>query len=750
MSVAARWDLYDEDVDEADALSFAPVASAGSPVTFPLTSLAFLIELLLNGVWVDITAYVMQDNLTIARGRRNEQTQAAPSRATLRLRNVDRRFSPRNVTGPYYPYLTRNVKLRISVDPGSGMATRFTGFVTQWPPRWSVENDRSVQIEVDGITHRLSQAQVPLRSAPRRFFAQHPTFLWAYWPLEAGAFSEAPGLPDVGAYAMRPVTGFHPSGSLIGHPQWGSGQLAPWLPPVLSRSGTAGLTAVWAPVEMDFNTSWTVGFGYASGTNPGADTVDGIAATVDVNPSYLGGAAGWPQLQILPSIQKIATTLNGEPETDVPAGNLFDGLPHYVSWTVSQFAGFGLAEVWIDDVQYISQVTSGAMTVEGIRQLGLTATAQGGAGIAQGHVSVHSPGFLSSLATDALNGHRGELATDRFTRLCLEENLSSSVSELLVDSERMGPQPSNTLMNVLRECEQVNEGVIDEDRNGQLRFSSRTARWHQSLAITLNYTTQIQAQPGLEPIDDDFALRNDWTVTRQGGGEAQVRQLTGPLSIQDPPNGVGIYRDQATLNVFGDSQTRMHAAYRVARGTVNEQRFTLIPLSLTANPELIRQWLTCDIGSRLVIEHGDYTTSEIAQEVGPDRIDQVVEGYVEVLSSVDWRVAVFTSPYALNQVGRYSDARYDCNGSTLNESLDTTETGVDVLVTDACAWAHDNGDYDIIIGGETMTVTAVSAVAGTYPSRTQTLTVTRSVNGVVKTHSLGAEVHVKMATRYAL
>lgn len=752
MSVAARWDLYDEDVDDVDTVSFAPTAAAGSPATFPSTPLVFLVELLLNGVWVDITDYVMCDGgLTITRGRRDEQTQTAPSRAVLRLRNVDRRFSPRNVTGPYYPYLTRNVKVRISVNPGSGMSTRFTGFVSQWPPRWSVETDRSVRIEADGVLRRLGRSQAPLRSAPRRFFAEHTTNLVAYWPLEAGAFADNPGLPDVGAYAMRPVTGFHPSGALIGFPQWGSGTLAPWLPPVLSRSGTAGLTAIWAPVEMNFNTSWTVGFGYASGTDPGADTVDGIAATVDVNPSYLGGAAGWPQLQMLPSTQEIATVLNGEPETVVSAGNLYDGLPHYVSWTVSQFAGFGLSEVWIDDVQYLSQVTSGAMTVEGIRQLGLLATAQTGSGIAQGHVSVHTPGFLSPVVFEAILGHRGELATDRFARLCLEEGVSSTISELLVDSEQMGPQASDTLLNLLRECEAVNEGVIDEDRQGRLRFGSRTVRWNQQPAIILNYTTQVAARPGLEPTDDDFALRNDWTINRRGGGEARAQQLDGPLSVLDPPNGVGAYRDQATLNVDSDSQASMHAAYRLAKGTVDEQRFIQIPFSLTANPELIPQWLSCDIGSRLVIEHGDFSTSEIAKEVGPDRVDQVIEGYVEVLDSVDWRVVAFTSPNALNRVGVYGVARYDCNGSTLAEDLDTTETGIDLTITDQCVWAHDNGDYSVTVGGEEMTVTAVSAAAGTYPAaRTQTLTVTRSVNGVVKPHTAGAEVHLKVQARYAL
>jgi hypothetical protein len=49
-----------------------------------------------------------------------------------------------------------------------------------------------------------------------------------------------------------------------------------------------------------------------------------------------------------------------------------------------------------------------------------------------------------------------------------------------------------------------------------------------------------------------------------------------------------------------------------------------------------------------------------------------------------------------------------------------------------------------------MTVTAVAAAAGSYPSRTQALTVTRSVNGAVLAHAAGVAVRLKVPTRYAL
>lgn len=67
---------------------------------------------------------------------------------------------------------------------------------------------------------------------------------------------------------------------------------------------------------------------------------------------------------------------------------------------------------------------------------------------------------------------------------------------------------------------------------------------------------------------------------------------------------------------------------------------------------------------------------------------------------------------------------------------------VALTITDTCTWTHASGDFDILINGELMTVTAVSAASGSGSSWTQTLTVIRSVNGVISAHGVGSEVHV--------
>ena len=74
----------------------------------------------------------------------------------------------------------------------------------------------------------------------------------------------------------------------------------------------------------------------------------------------------------------------------------------------------------------------------------------------------------------------------------------------------------------------------------------------------------------------------------------------------------------------------------------------------------------------------------------------------------------------------------------------TSYLGVDI--TDGNIWTHDDGDYDVRISGERMTVTDVTGSASP-----QVLEVTRAVNGVRKDHAVDAEValHQPVYIQYA-
>ena len=118
-------------------------------------------------------------------------------------------------------------------------------------------------------------------------------------------------------------------------------------------------------------------------------------------------------------------------------------------------------------------------------------------------------------------------------------------------------------------------------------------------------------------------------------------------------------------------------------------------------------------------------------------VEQVAQGFTEVITTFEQRIGVNCSPARPYDIAVFDDpgSRYSSDGTTTAEALDTTETGVDVSTPVGPVWSISDGAFDILIGGERMTVTAISGAGSA-----QTFTVTRSVNGVVKTHLTGMAV----------
>jgi hypothetical protein len=126
----------------------------------------------------------------------------------------------------------------------------------------------------------------------------------------------------------------------------------------------------------------------------------------------------------------------------------------------------------------------------------------------------------------------------------------------------------------------------------------------------------------------------------------------------------------------------------------------------------------------------------------PEDIDQVVLGYSETIGQAEWTQdwqCTPAGPYKIAAVEHATLGMLLSDTAVTAEALDTTETGVDINAGAGPDWVYE-ADFDVLIGGERMTVTAVAAMAGTFPARTTTLTVTRSVNGIVKSHATGAAV----------
>ena len=148
--------------------------------TFPgsgSNALGAKVELLLNSVWTDITQYVrLRNPMQISGMGRTDWTSTLQAASlTLTLDNTGGRFVPKLAASPYFPYITRNVQVRVSVNATSVTAVAYSGFrfwgeVNTWPPAWNVAGrDVYADITASGIWHRMSQLQTSLGSAYTRY-----------------------------------------------------------------------------------------------------------------------------------------------------------------------------------------------------------------------------------------------------------------------------------------------------------------------------------------------------------------------------------------------------------------------------------------------------------------------------------------------------------------------------------------------------------------------------------------------------
>lgn len=736
----AGWDLFRRNLP-------GPMAPAGDNFSapFPQSPLPVAVDLFMFNNWVEVTrlnngqaGVYARDAVTVARGRTSEGGVTDPTVVGFTLNNRDGRFSPRNPVGPYYGQIGRNTQARVRV----GNDVRGVGEVTAWPPKWTgAGEDVWTPVVASGVTRRLGQSG-PLRSAPVRYIPG--TAPVAYWPMEDGPLA-AWAAPLAGKYLLRPFVGTHPSGAVVTTPQWGQGTLAPWLPPVTSRDGDSTLTILWAPVTMPaFVDTWTVDLMYASGT-------DSSVSVVDINPSYLpAGALGWPQLTLTPQagVTDVEVSFNSETETAATVRGLYDSLPHHIRWTATQAATKVSWVVSVDGTTVNSGTTAGAFTLPAITTFGLGTNASTGSGRAQGHVAVWTTPPTLATAVSAAFGWRGETATARMTRLCAEESIPFTAATGSVAPALVGPQRPAPLIELLRAAADVDQGILYEPRDTLgLAYRPAATLYNQAPVVTLNYAA-ADLSPPLEPVEDDQATRNDWTITRDAGATGTAELDTGPLSVQDPPDGVGRYANTATLDLYADAQIPDAANWRLHLGTVDEARYPQVNLHLsranytagTAAQALAGQAADLDVGDALTI------TNPPAW-LPPGSIAQLATAFVERLSAFERTITVTCVPASPWTVGVYdaTTSRYSSDGSTLGADAAAGITSLTVVTATGPVWSHADGDFDLLISGEQVTVTAVTGAASP-----QTFTVTRAVNGVAKTLPAGSAVGLAQPAVYAL
>jgi hypothetical protein len=170
-------------------------ASGNAAGIFPTGVLGVKVEFLLNGTWTDVTTYCYQRdgsvNIEITSFGRPDETQdkIQAAQMTLQVNNRNGTFSPKNTSSIFYPFIGRNVQVRVSVTAFSTSLVyysgyRFWGECSVWPVEWDLTGtDVWVNITVGDVLRRYLQGEL-IGSALKRFYllktdSTAPVTLWA-------------------------------------------------------------------------------------------------------------------------------------------------------------------------------------------------------------------------------------------------------------------------------------------------------------------------------------------------------------------------------------------------------------------------------------------------------------------------------------------------------------------------------------------------------------------------------------------
>ncbi|MFB4320675.1 hypothetical protein [Actinomadura sp. 21ATH] len=587
----------------------------------------------------------------------------------------------------------------------SDRQTRFAGEVPSWPVRWGPSGqDVHVQIEAAGITRRLGQGAKPVASAVRRSIASAAPHT-AWWPLEDSPGSRV----AVSGYLNR--AGMIPSGEVTftGSPVGGLGGAV--------ELGDGG--ALSGPV-VSGTSEWVVAWWYDLPKVTG--TEDAFTNSVVLHwlcPGSPGGAQwlGYARINPVDGTEQFAVQSTDE-GGGATSALVYDG----PIWGVGpvQFAlhARNTASGILVDLYVNGEHAGAASTFVGdfptpVAAMGLNNAAIVAASDAEfeagaiSHVLVTSGARREEVTglVPAGRGYAGETAGTRVVRLAAEENIPLTLTGDPVETVAMGPQLPATILDLLGEAADADGGLLADRRDElALNYRSRASTYDQDPALILDYHDHV-AHP-LEPVDDDQQVRNDYTVERRGGSSARAVLEDGPLSIQPPPDGVGVYDESVTLNLADDSQLAAQAGWRLHLGTVDEARWPIVRLKLHKHPELIPA--ATSITERSVIR-----LTGLPEWLPPEDVDLIVDGYTEVIESLRWTIefnCVPGSPYRVGVVGGEEYGRVDTDGSVLLADVDADDTTLMVASTDGPYWATDPAEFpfDIVMGGETLTATAAA------------------------------------------
>jgi hypothetical protein len=690
-----------------------------------------ILQLFVSGAFTDVPL-LASERIVITRGQDPDGAWPRPAKIECTINNDTLAWDPSLPGSPLYGLAGRNTQMRIRIP---STVTRAWAEATTWEPDATPEHvpgvrgRASVKLVGEGVLARLGLWSDPLRSPMYRTISTRTTSI-GHWSLEddRDALTLDNSVSTGGSATFDGLT-LAESDTPLGAEQ--------------SVKISAGSQMTGAFAAASTTAGWQMAFSMRLAALPPSATYvlmfrwktsNGYSWFWDVNNTTY-------RINVRDSDGTLLYTANvgfgagAEPNQWVTFRLRAEQIGGNVSAEYAWYAqGLGFA--------YGSSGTFAGL-VGALRQW----WQEGNATTADGHF-VHVFGvtgltddLLSATARSVFDGYRGERALDRFHRLMGELGIGHTQvggSE----SEAMGPQRADTVLSLLREIVLTDDCLIYDAKLNQPELTIRGRRDMYALtaALTLNYPADV-AIP-FRKIIGSQAIRNRVTVKNASGGELTATQSSGPMSVLPPPAGVGEVKAGVDVSVNNESvQLPLRASWELAKGTLPRPRYTEITVDLLKNPGLAAAAKLVEPGDRINV---------IGKE--PDPIMLRCCGIVDAIEDVPWSITFQVDAYEPWDVGIWDDAafRWDARTSTLAVARDAVQTSWSVTCTDiGDVWTTAAGSFpfDWMVAGERVRVTAMTAPAGAGPY-TQTATVTRSVNGVVKGQLVGAVLELADPKRW--
>lgn len=687
--------------------------------------------------WTDVSADVRaQERVSVKRGRQDASSQAEPARITFSVNNTAGNWTPDFPTGAYYPDMDLGLPVRVFVDHGSGNVLRGTCFVEQITPGWDTSlNVATASVTAAGLLRRYGQGDRPAQSlmtthnlaaldSADNSFINPPV---AYWPMEDASgsetFAEIMGtMPPMKWNETEPT--FASSGP-------------PGSKPVVKLASATELYADITPFESATQ-EWALTFVCKIPVG-----VSGLIPIVMIN--SLGTIVEWricvqtgtsPDTIIVEGFNAAGTkVVNNSTDFDGASG---DWLEPYGDWLLFRFLTYQNGANIEYSLTIVESETLDLMgnsgTVAGTWNIPTRIGVHNGWSHTDwifGHFALYQNDI--GMKSEIVGGWVNQTAADRMTYAALYEHEPEiTFVGTEADTEVMGTWSVGTFVDTLQECERCDGGILYDAKTPNLEYRTRASRYNLTAGLTLDMDAGELAPP-FSPLRDDQRLRNEVTVSRSGGNSGE-RGSSATVRDSASVDKYQRYPETVSINIDDDDLLVHHAGWRANLGTVSGMRYPSLSLDLIRSPSLAAAWVALDIGDRITVQNPP-------TQQAPDDIDLILEGYTEQFGVNEWYVKANCSPYQPWDtfiVGSATKGRIPLEGTALAATLNTTATSTtttsDYLLTTTATFPGDF-PFDLNIGGERVTVTAISGT-----SNPQTLTITRSVNGVVKSHASGDPV----------